>query len=266
MVAILQQQMADNAKAAEAERERNFRAAEAARDREFKLHQQLLEAKNAAPASKGLFEQLVELAGPADKGDLFKRVIGTVLGNGDSGPIRAGRTTGLDITRDIATKFFESPLANGVGQWLASVAQRNTGPAPPMNGGPAIQQQPADDFGMFLSNVLNPALLRHYIQGFSGADFAGWLYDGYPDRLAQLQNFTHPRLPGLQGAAAIVQAYKNTANMWPTLSSRGEPEFIEFVNQFCQWKPEDEPLTAEVIEPPGDSGSGEQGEEGPERI
>lgn len=216
--------------------------------------------KAPTTAPKGLLEQLTELAGPAEKGELVKKVLGLAFGNATEA-VRAGRTTGLDVTRDIATKFFESDLATGVGQWLASVAQRNAGPPPPMNGGPQLQPQPTDEFGAFLQNVLNPALLRHYIQGLTGTDFAGWLYDGYPDRLAQLQQFTHPRLPGLQGAAAIVQAYKNTPNMWPSLSSRGEPEFIEFANQFCQWKPTEEPIDAEVIEP-----AAEQKEEGPERI
>ena len=165
--------------------------------------------------------------------------------------------------KDLGTKLFESPIAEGIGQWLGSVAQKNVqGNPAPMNGAPqnGVQQRPADDLESFITHVLNPALLRHYIQGFSGADFAGWLFDGYPDRLSQLQNFTHRMMPGLRGASAIIQAYKHTDSMWPTLSSRGEQEFTTFVNDFCAWKPEQpEPaIDAEVVE--------SEKEEGPERI
>jgi hypothetical protein len=134
-------------------------------------------------------------------------------------------------------------------------------PGAPQNG----VQRPANEFETFIQNVLNPALLRHYIQGFTGGEFAGWLYDGYPDRVVQLQNFTHPMMPGLKGANAIIQAYKRTESMWPTLSSarsNGEAGFTEFVIEFCAWKPDtDEPIEVKPIEH-----DGEQEEEGPERI
>ncbi|HUD74510.1 MAG TPA: hypothetical protein VMQ76_05510, partial [Terracidiphilus sp.] len=163
----------------------------------------------------------------------------------------------LDVARDLGSKFFESDLAIGVGQYLASLATRNVSgnPAqmnPPQNG------VPANDFEAFIQNVLNPALLRHYIQGFTGGEFAGWLYDGYPDRVVQLQNFTHPMMPGLKGANAIIQAYKRTESMWPTLSSarpNGEAGFTEFVMEFCAWKP----IEVKPVD-------GEEEEEGPERI
>ena len=172
----------------------------------------------------------------------------------------------LDVTRDIATKFFESDLASGVGQWLGSLAQRNvSNPAPSnMNGTapPQVQQAAPDQFQAFIRDVLNPSLLRHYLQEFSGADFAGWLYDGYPDRLIQLQSFTHPMMPGLKGAPAIIQAYKRTDSMWPALSSRGEQAFTDFVRQFCEWKPDSGVVDAEVIEPEAT----DESEEAPERI
>ena len=109
------------------------------------------------------------------------------------------------MARDLGSKFFESDLAIGVGQYLASLATRNVSGNsshmnPPQNG----VQRPANDFETFIQNVLNPVLLRHYIQGFTGGEFAGWLYDGYPDRVVQLQTFTHPMMPGLKGANAII--------------------------------------------------------------
>ena len=179
---------------------------------------------------------------------------------------RTGGTGALDVVRDLGSKFFESDLATGVGQWLGSLAQRNVNgnPAPSaMNGAPPpqVQQSQPDQFQAFITNVLNPALLRHYLQEFSGADFAGWLYDAFPDRLQQLQNFTHPMMPGLKGAPAIIQAYKRTDSMWPALSSRGEQAFVDFVHQFCEWKPDTNVVDAEVIEP-----EASEQEEGPERI
>jgi hypothetical protein len=212
---------------------------------------------SAAPAEKPktLMEQLTD----------FKALKDLFTNNNGSEAVRVGRTTALDVTRDIATKFFESDLASGVGQWLGSLAQRNvSNPAPNnMNGTPPVQVQQAapDQFQAFIRDVLNPSLLRHYLQEFSGADFAGWLYDGYPDRLIQLQSFTHPMMPGLKGAPAIIQAYKRTDSMWPALSSRGEQAFADFVHQFCEWKPE-AAVDAEVIEAQPEDESKEK----PERI
>jgi len=213
----------------------------------------------AAEKPKTLIEQLTDFKALKE---LFTTASGAV-----EGTVRAGRTTALDVARDLGSKFFESDLASGVGQYLASLATRNANGANPplqMNGAQqqSVQRAPGNDFEVFITNVLNPALLRHYIQGFSGADFAGWLYDGYPDRVTQLQNFTHPMMPGLKGANAIIQAYKRTESMWPTLASRGEQEFVKFVAEFCAWKP----VTDEAIDvEPGDSNA-QQTEEGPERI
>jgi hypothetical protein len=230
------------------------KAAEAARQREYEL---LKEKAQPAEKPKTLMEQLTEFKALKD---LF-----TNTTNGDT-MTRVGRTGALDVVRDLGSKFFESDLASGVGQWLGSLAQRNmSNPAPSnMNGTPPVQVQQAapDQFQAFIRDVLNPSLLRHYLQEFSGADFAGWLYDGYPDRLVQLQSFTHPMMPGLKGAPAIIQAYKRTDSMWPALSSRGEQAFADFVHQFCEWKPDTGVVDAEVIDtqPASDS------EEEPERI
>ena len=238
------------------------KAQEKAREREFELMKELRQ-QSAAPATpaKGIIEQLTELAAISDKLAPLKTLFG--LGNGAMEAVRASKTTGLDLVKDLGTRLFESPIAEGLGQWLGSIAQRNAqGNPAPMNGQPqnGVQARPGNDLESFITNVLNPALLRHYIQGFSGTDFAGWLFDGYPDRVQQLQNFTHPRLPGLRGSSAIIAAYKHTESMWPTLSSRGEQEFTKFVTDFCEWKPDQgEPaVDAEVVE--------SEKEEGPERI
>lgn len=203
---------------------------------------------------KTLLEQLTDFKA-------IKELFGTAIGATES--VRASKTTGLDLVKDLGTRLFESPIAEGLGQWLGSIAQRNAqGNPAPMNGQPqnGVQPRPGNDLESFITNTLNPALLRHYIQGFSGGDFAGWLFDAFPDRLQQLQNFTHPRLPGLRGASAIIAAYKHTESMWPTLSSRGEQEFTKFVTDFCEWKPDQgEPaVDAEVVD--------SEKEEGPERI
>lgn len=265
MVAILQQQMKDAAAAAEAERDRAFKAAESAREREFKLQEKLLEARTAAPAvppekPKTLMEQLADFKA-------LKEIFTNGSGNGGEA-IRVGRTTGLDVIKEVTGKFLESDLANGVGAWIGSLATRNAnGNGAPIMSNPApngTHQQPAgDSLQNFIRDVLNPALLSHYMRGLSGSDFAAWLADGYPARLPELQNFTHPAIPGKRGADAIVTAYKNTPTMWPALSSQGEPRFVEFVNEFCAWKPE---ADEDVLDVEARTVDHEEGEEGPERI
>jgi hypothetical protein len=267
MMAILQQQMADNAKALEAERERAFKSEQAAREREFALQKQLLESKNNTPPAKGLIEQIVETVGGDNKVDMLKRLFNN--GSAEAGPAR--RTTGLDLARELGGKLFEGPIAEGLGQWIGSLAQRNVngnGHAPmnPAQGNAQPAKGSPEHLARFIELTVNPALLSHYVRGMSGSDFAAWLADGgYMDELAQLQNFTHPRIPGQRGAQAIVTAYKNTPHMWPTLSSQGENRFIQFVNEFCAWVPETEDETIDV-EHRTVMDEGPEEEDGPERI
>lgn len=249
MVTILMNQLAAMQKSAEDAREREFKAQESAREREFRLQEELrkVATATATPTTKGFFEQLVEFAAPTDKTAFIQKIFGGSNGssNGDA-PARAGRVSGLEVARDLAIKIFDSPVGEGIGQLIASMAQRNAQQGMPvqgMNGNPAVnqaQQPPQASFDEFVRNTLNPALLRMYVQGFDGGAFAEWLYDGYPDRVRELQNYTHPSMPGLRGAQIIIAACKRTPGLWPALSSRGEPAFVQFVNEFCAWKPEPE--------------------------
>jgi hypothetical protein len=272
MLEILKTQQTAAAAALEAERERTYKAQEAAREREakaneanrereFQLQKQLLEAttKAAAP-TKGLFEQLMEA--DENKMGMIKRLFnwGTGEGNGTT-----RRTTGLDLAREIGEKIFTGPVGEGLGQWIATRSAPQAAHTNGANGAihqPAAQAQPAGDLQSFVQNVINPALLSHYVRGLTGSDFAAWLADGYPDRLKQMQNFTHPMIPLQRGAQAIITAYKNTATMWPTLSSQGEEAFAEFVREFCAWTPDqDEGVidAEEITDEP-------EHEEEPERI
>ena len=245
------------------------KALEAARTREFEL---LKEKAAVAPVQpKGMVEQLKELASISDSLTPLKTLFG--FGNGASeAPVRAGRTGALDVIQTLGTKFFESDLASGVGQWLGAMAQRSVqgnGNGVPVSMNPGTHLQPQNEqqqFTQFIEQTLNPALRRFYSQGLSGGDFAGWLYDAFPDRLQQLQNFTHPLAPGMKGAQVIVAAYKRTPEMWSLISAlrEGEPSFVQFVNEFCRWKPESseqsDVIDAEIVH------EGEDGEGEPERV
>ena len=130
---------------------------------------------------------------------------------------------------------------------------------------PQVQQKDeAAVFDTFIREVVNPALMRQYSQGFTGMDFAGWMFDAFPDRLKQLQVLTHARMPGQKGAPVIIAAYQNLyPDVYrPLIAQReGEASFAQFVQEFCAWKPEEEqqePIEAIPVE--------QDGEETPERI
>ena len=223
---------------------------------------------------------LAQVAAPAEKPKTFieqmtefktLKELFTTVSNGSEAVVRAGRTGALDVVRDLGSKFFESDLATGVGQYLASIAQRNVGgPMQPNPAQPQVQQK--DEvavFDTFIREVVNPALMRQYSQGFTGMDFAGWMFDAFPDRLKQLQNLTHQRMPGMKGAPVIIAAYQNLyPDVYrPLIAQReGEASFAQFVNEFCAWKPEEEQQGPEQQEPIDAIPVEPDGEETPERI
>lgn len=247
VVAILEKHQEQAAKAQEEERKRNHEALEKAKDREHELNQKLLELtiKNATPpaaavAQKGMLEQLMEFSSMPEKLDPIKKLFG--WGSSGDGGGRPAKTTGMDLARDIATKIIDSPIAEGLSALLGNLIPQRATPPMQMNGAaplPAPQQQPAgDSLSQFIGQVVNPALMRMYLGGFPGDEFATWMWEGYPERLQELQQFKHPLMPGVIGARVIIAAYKQSP-LWPNLASKGEPAFIQFVNEFCAWRPEE---------------------------
>jgi hypothetical protein len=242
MVTILMGQMDAMQKAAEAQREREFKAAEAARQREYDLQKELRQQSTPAPA-KGLVEQIVELAGVAEKLGPLKALFGNGTASAAEGTTRAAKMGTLEFLSDVIPKMFESPLAHAVAQKIVTSTE-NQNPAPTMQQGappPRVNGNApsSDPFERFIGDVVTPVMLDYFKAEMGGDDFADWLYSGFPANFKRLQQFTHPGIPGLVGAPAIVTAYKNTPRIWPLLAAH-EARFIEFVNAFCNWKPDTE--------------------------
>jgi hypothetical protein len=251
MVAILQQQMKDAATAAENERARAFTAAEAARDREFKLQQQLLEARTKEPQGKNALDQLLELASMGDKLDPLKKLLG--FGNG-AGEVagRVARTTGLDLFRDFILSPSAAPVFQGLGALLSNVTQS----AQTQNGQPqprpvVINQQPnpaavppVEDPEQRIQRIgaqITQPLIKQFMQGSGGADFAQSMFDMMPEDYAFMRTL---------GPDNIVDRYRQFPQAWNILQFR-EAEFIEFIREFCTWDPNEDEAPA-----PGDGDDG----------
>ena len=207
-----------------------------------------LRKKEAAPAAttqKGLLEQVTEFAAVADKLEPIKKLFGFAKGEAET--VVTGRKMGtLEFLSDVLPKIFESPLANAAAhKIMQSTVQPQPNPAmqppPPIE---RVSQPGGDPFQTFIGQVVTPKMLMFFEAGDSGEDFAGWLYEGFPEYFERLQTFTHPMMPGLVGASAILTAYKNTPNVWPRLATK-EPQFTAFVNQFCAWKPDQDDAPAD---------------------
>jgi len=227
------------------------KAMEAARQREQELQLKLIEAKTApAKESKGFIEQITELASVADKLEPLRKLFGGAKDAKDAAEtVLTGRKMGtLEFLSDVLPKIFESPLANAAAhKIMQSTVQPNPGaamqPPPPIE---RVPQPTGDPFQTFIGQVVTPKMLMFFEAGDSGEDLAGWIYEGFPEFFERLQNFSHPMMPGLVGATAILTAYKNTPNVWPRLAAK-EAQFTAFVNQFCAWKPDQD-------DPPADPG------------
>ncbi len=201
------------------------KAMEAARLREFELQKELRQQTQTvqqAAAPKGVVEQLKELAE-------LKTLAGTVFGiaTDAAAPLRPGKFGWLDFGKEVIPEIMNSRILN-------ALADRITAGAPqlnPANGNGQHSEPRTMDTMTFVQAVITPALVQHFEREQDGGDFAAWVFDGHPDKLAELQGF---------GEQRIFTLYKNHAPRgdWATLISRGEPAFAKFVHEFCIWKPE----------------------------
>jgi len=254
MVDILKSQLEASAKSIEAERQRQFDADQKARDREFKLQQDLLTAKTQAPVQqKGILEQLAELAGALDKFEPLKKLFGLANGS-EAAPARPTKMGALDFLAEVLPKVFESPLANA-----AAAKLMQPGPGPSANqgaglpGNPAMRPvqpvPPADMFMRFVQEIVTPKMLLFLDAGQDGEDFADWLAAGFPEYFDRIKNFSHPLMPGLVGAPAIINAYKQTAEVWMKLAHR-EEQFTRFVTAVCAFDPNKEERDEDISQTP----------------
>ncbi len=219
------------------------REREAARQREYELQKELRQAATPAHQPKTLVDQIIELATVADKLGPLKALFGGSNGtppttDGTERPFRSSKMGGLEFLSTVLPKVFESPLANAFATKLMQPAEQ---PAAAMNGNghrPAVQPA-ADPFQRFINDVATPAMLEYFTADATGDALADWIYSVFPRECLRLQKFTHPMMPGLVGAPAIVAGYKNTPEVWPKIAHK-EAEFVVFINQFCNWKPEPE--------------------------
>lgn len=220
------------------------KAAEIARAREFELLKELRQTSSTPPApAKGLVDQIVELANVAEKLGPLKALFGGTNGTSsaaDTEHVRPARMNALEFWSNVIPKVFDSPIANAVASKVMASTQQPAAQIINTNGAarPATQQPPANDpFQRFISDVATPAMLEYFLNESTGEALADWIYSVFPRECVRLQQFTHPMIPGLVGAPAIIQAYKNTPNVWPRLAAK-EADFTAFINEFCAWKPE----------------------------
>jgi len=248
MVAILQQQMADNAKAAEAERERAFKAAEAAREREFKLQQQLLESKSGP--GKGIVDQLLELVPMLDKLEPVKKFFG--FGNGTGEVVgRAARTTAYDVIKDIAQSPFGANLGQGLGillSTLATPAAAHTNGAAPAAmpqqppvvvhnpnlqtgpGAPPPGENPEQRIQRIGQTITGPMLYEFFLKDELGSLWAERMFDMWPDDYMFMRSL---------GPDNILMRYRQYTPAWAVIQAK-EGSFIEFIREFCAWNPNDD--------------------------
>ena len=257
MLAILQEQLRQQNAAMEAAREREFRAQEAAREREFKLQEQLRQAMTQAPTSKGLLEQLTELAAATEKLEPVKKLFGGLLGGiTDSAPVRSKMSGTMEFISEVIQSEPVRQLATGVATALSqprspanNAADRPLVPVQ-LQSPQHAQQNPAttpdQEMERFIQRDIVPRMMEVFDSGRDGEEFAYWVYMGWPYRLEQLQRFSHPRLPGV-GVPAMIAALKYSPwwgaipqEKWEGLAHR-EAELTQFLTEFCAWQaPADE--------------------------
>lgn len=186
---------------------------------------------------KNLIEQAAELAQAAEKLKGLFGMTGTAAEA--AAPIKSRMNGWMELATELVPTVINSPIINALAQRLAPTATpppQTINVQPQVNGAqtPAAAQQ---ELFEFVNRSVTPALIEYLQTGNSGGAFAEWLYNGFPQRLTELQNVTHPMLPNLKGAPVIVQLYQHSP-AWAELSKY--PTFPTFVDEFCKWAPEEE--------------------------
>jgi hypothetical protein len=250
MVEILKQQMADNNKAIEQERQRQFDAAQKALDREAALQAELrkMAATPAAP-QKDFLDRLLEVATAADKFEPFKKLVGGLFGGitngagsvGSETVVRTARTTGLDVLRDFVT----SPVAEKIGAGLGDLFSRMADPPPqpvtiPLtpvangNGAAAPRVQPAagetdqQRIIRIAQTITGPMLDEYFDEDEPGDVFAEQVCNMWPADFAFLKGL---------GPERILTLYRGFAPAWARIGPK-EQQFAQFLKQMCEYVPE----------------------------
>jgi hypothetical protein len=235
----------------------------AALDRAVDLVKKLQPAALAQP-QKNPAEQVTEMV------DLYSKLKDN-FGSGGAADGAGNLASVAAIVHEVS-ELLKTPVAIAMQMWAASRARTAPGgqpgfpqqqqpPAGPQvhpeaNGNPptAMPQGDGQTFLQFVEQI-TPTMIAKLEAGAPGSDFAGWIYEGWPDVLVRLQTLSHPSLPGLSGAPVIIQFYRSSAH-WPRIALH-EARFAEFIAEFCKWKPEDddEPHDSKAVdlETEGDS-------------
>jgi hypothetical protein len=213
-------------------------ANEAARQREYEL---LKERATAAPA-KSFIDQALELASNPDKLEPIKKLASFFGfgGAGEGAPVRAGRTTGMDIIDHLVSGPAGAALAQGLGQLLMAAPamfqgnpangqqpQPSPPPMPQVVQGPPPPENPEQRINRIGTQVTRQMIGEFFLKGATGEDFAVSMYNFWPEDTVFLQSL---------GAENLVDRYRRFPQAWAVLSYR-EAEFITFMQQFCAWLP-----------------------------
>jgi hypothetical protein len=213
-------------------------------------------AQPATAPSKTFLEQALELASNPDKLEPLKK-LASAFGFGGGEPIgRPGRTTGMDILNNLVSGPAGAQLAQGLGHVLMSLpsmfasnpANGMQMPHPPpvvlpaVNPGPSQPETPGQRIQRISEAVTRQMLGEFFMKNATGADFAASMHNFWPEDTVFLQSF---------GPENLVDRYRRFPQAWAVISYR-EPDFIQFITEFCAWKPEDD----EGPVPPGNGDDG----------
>jgi hypothetical protein len=212
------------------------------------IREELRDARKQQTPAKDPFTMVFEFI-TSDKFESVKKVISPLLGiaGGSSGAEvvgRAARTSFYDIARD----FINSPMGSGIGQGLGNLLINLATPAPAANGMPAAQrapvvlnerqnngtQAPAEDVETRVNRIgqtiTQPMLYQYFLRDEPGEVFAQSMFDLWPEDYMFMRQL---------GAENIIARYRRFAPAWALIAPK-EPAFIEFINEFCSWDPNEE--------------------------
>jgi hypothetical protein len=207
---------------------------------------EMRKTREAGPANapKDLVAQLTDLAAISDKLEPLKKIFG--FSGAPEAAVRAGRSSFLDVVERMASTPFGAAIGSGIVNLAVGFANRSTsaqpGAQPAMQPAPVVinaqqpngtappAEEPEARISRIGNSIIQPMIFEFFLKDETGDTFAAHMWQMWPEDYLFIRGL---------GADNLLNRFRTSPQAWAVLQHK-EPGFIEFINEFCKWDPNED--------------------------